>query len=48
MAKIIQVDFSKNGKDLYYLKKERKEERRWQKREDNYYRAIAQSQLKFN
>lgn len=48
MAKIIYVDFSKRGKDLYYLKKQRKEEQRWQKREDNYYRAIAQSQFKFN
>jgi len=48
MAKIIHVDFSKRGKELYYLKKQRKEEQRWQKREDNYYRAIAQSQFKFN
>ncbi len=48
MAKIIRMDFSKRGKDLYYLKKQRKEEQRWQKREDNYHRAIVQSQAKFN
>ncbi len=48
MAKVIQVDFSKKGKNLYHLKKERKEERCWQKREDNYHRAIAQSQVKVN
>ena len=48
MAKIIRMDFSKRGKDLYYLKKGRKEEQRWQKKEDNFYRAIEQGRFKSN
>ncbi len=34
MGKLIKVDFSKRGKDLFYLKKQRKEEKKWQRREE--------------
>ncbi len=33
MGKVIVVDFSKRGKDLFYLKRQRKEEKKWQRRE---------------
>ncbi len=40
MAKVIKVDFSKKGKELYYMKKQRKEEQKWQKREDKYFEML--------
>jgi len=40
MAKIIKVDFSDRGKELYYMKKQRRKEKRWQQREDKFYRML--------
>jgi uncharacterized protein YqjF (DUF2071 family) len=47
MARIIQVDFSKRGKDLYYMQKELKSERAAKRLEYRNERAAKRNEAKW-